>query len=46
MMDYLVLIKPELVLGMALLIIGFICLGAYATHVDKKREKQKNKHSH
>ena len=30
--------KAGLIMVLAMLIIGFICLGIYATHVDKKRD--------
>lgn len=46
MMTYLELIKPELVFGLLLIMVGFIALGSFATYVDNKREQErKDKHT-
>lgn len=33
---YLGLIKPELLIALGILVVGFICLGAYAISFDEK----------
>ncbi|MDX1750879.1 MAG: hypothetical protein R3271_11220 [Methylophaga sp.] len=39
-MSILEFIKPELVIGLALTLVFFICLGNYATRVDQKRKRE------
>ena len=45
-MSYLELVKPELLIVLGILVVGFIALGAYAVHHDKKREQEKHRTSH
>lgn len=46
MMSYIELIKPEVLFGSGVLILGCVALGVYAIYVDNKREKQKHRHHH
>lgn len=47
MMAYIELIKPEVVIGLTMLVVFFIALGAYAIHSDKKHEQDKHQnHGH
>ena len=46
MMSYLELVKPELLIALGILFVGFIGLGIYAIHVDKKRAQRDCHHSH
>jgi len=45
-MYYLGLVKPELLIALGILLVGFTCLGLYAIHVDKKREHEKHRSAH
>jgi len=45
-MSYVELVKPELLIALGFLLVGFSCLGAYAIHVDKKRARDKTDHHH
>lgn len=46
MMAYIELIRPELLIGLGVLVLGCILLGAVAIAVDHKRENNQGKHSH
>ncbi|MCB2425476.1 MULTISPECIES: hypothetical protein [Methylophaga] len=46
MMAYIELIRPELLIGLGVLVIGCALLGAIAIVVDNKRENDQNNHSH
>lgn len=40
MMAYIDLIRPELLIGLGVLILGCMALGAFAIYVDNRREKE------
>ncbi len=44
-MDYLLMIKPSLILGFVIIGVAFYCAFKYADHCDKKNSKQSS-HEH
>lgn len=46
MISYLELVKPELLIALGTLVVGFVGLGIYAVHKDNKREREKHRPSH
>lgn len=46
MMHYIELIRPEAIVAGVVFLLACIALGAFAIHVDKKREKNRNQHYH